>query len=1140
MQMSGTITYLDFDAATVPLENSNLIEASAGTGKTYSIAILVLRLVLEKAVPVKEILMVTFTKAAVAELEERIRLFIREAYKASQFKDIKDDNIRDMVEQAMERSDPETVQQQLRDAVLFLDETSVLTIHSFCQKTLNEFAFETNQLFGAEMIQDVRLLIAEEVQQFWRKHITTLKVELLEKVYSNSLMSGIGKVLEEHIAGKKYLGYDVRKDYTVTPAIQNEWTISLQSATQRKEASEAAMQAFVVTHYDRLKAACEKNAYAKKSLLPCIEDPIAFLEAITEKQTTKYVMQLFPDVVEMVVQHAAIITEYETILHDITDRLYCFAISEVSEGVHAFKIRNNMLSYDDMIGNLHHALLGRESSRLVSVLRKKYQAVFVDEFQDTDRLQYEIFEKAFNEDTVLFYIGDPKQSIYAWRKADIFTYFKARESVQHVYSMNRNFRSSGPFIHAMNRFFLPQPGFDTFHFGEEGNAISYIEVESPPKNSKGELYQGEQPDVPVSIFAVDNKDQLNRSVAAQVARLLEKERYSIGTAHRAIRPSDIGILVRTGLQGREVKAQLARLGIPAVTVDDSKVLQSDEAVYLLYLMNAMSEPDRSSINRALLSPFTGMGLDAVLQLDDEITLQLFTNYKTRWEQDGIYTALMDFIADFNVRNILLHAHTESGERVLSNLFQLTELVHQVQSRKNLSAMELISWLQRGIDGMVTEGDEYEQRMESDEEAVSIVTIHKSKGLEYNIVMAPFLDFVWNPKNTFFSFRDPETGDYVGVEKKRITKEQQDLFWQQAEQENRRLLYVAVTRAVYKCYIYRNTYYKTSTLSRFTEVLLAGDNGALIRFEDQLPVPPENEGANSVKLPLPQLTQPSVFFRLMEPNWRKMSYTMLAAKGELPPRLRAQPQEEPYDTFIFNTLRRGAKTGNLLHFLFENAGFADDTHWDRWLDEAIRRFAPGQEEEYKPMLRALLRHVLHATITLEDTEFKLADVSWFRRIAEFEFDFPVALFSPDVLNTLADEQTRVSVGRVGQELEGIMNGKMDLFFEYNGKYYILDWKSNYLGGTLEDYNTSALETAMNDNNYHLQYLIYTLAARKYLESRLPSFDYDTQFGGVIYLFVRGVRENGQTGIFTCKPAAAKITLLETSLRAPGNSFVSQLI
>ncbi|WP_261387603.1 3'-5' exonuclease [Chitinophaga pinensis] len=397
------------------------------------------------------------------------------------------------------------------------------------------------------------------------------------------------------------------------------------------------------------------------------------------------------------------------------------------------------------------------------------------------------------------------------------------------------------------------------------------------------------------------------------------------------------MLVRTGRQGREVKAQLAKLGVPAVTVDDAKVLQSEEATYLLYLMEAMLAPDRSSINRALLSPFTGLKLESVLTLDDEVTLGLFGNYKNRWQQDGIYTAMMDFVTDFNVRNVLLHAHTESGERIISNLFQLTELVHQIQSRKNLSMTELVSWLKRGIDGMATEGDEYEQRMESDEEAVNIVTIHKSKGLEYKIVMAPYLDFVENKYIEFFSFRDPLTGDYVGVEKKRMTDEQQASYARQAEQENRRLLYVAITRGVYKCFVFRNNYHKKSTLLTFLEALIAAaPSSDIIRFEEGIPVAPEQQVSNKILALTPVNPDLPVRFVLKEQNWRKMSYTMLAAKAEHNLRTRASQQEDPYETFIFHTLKRGAKTGNLLHFLFENINFSEDSRWEKWITETIRR------------------------------------------------------------------------------------------------------------------------------------------------------------------------------------------------------------
>ena len=1134
--MTDAIRYKPFDASTVNLEGSNLIEASAGTGKTYSIAILVLRLILEQNITIKEILMVTFTKAAVAELEERIRYFVRSAYKVSLGKEIRDDNIKKLVTQAINKSGIKQVQQQLKDTVLFLDETSVLTIHSFCQQTLNEFAFETNQLFGAEMLADIKSVIEEELNKCWRKNITTMPVALLEAVWNDGLKGGMKNAIEAHLSGKKYFGYDESVNYTMTKALQQQWIEMKESLGQKEAEMREALLQHVIENAAKI-ISDTTNTYAKKGPIPLIGSPQKFLDYLWEKRNgSAYIKNVFPELIAKLEDCDQCLQDRNQLMQTINSHLNCLAIQEVSKGVEIFKLQNNLLSYDDMIQNLHKALVERNNPVLVAALQEKYKAVFVDEFQDTDRHQFEIFDKAFGENTILFYIGDPKQSIYAFRKADIFTYFKARNQVQHIYDMNYNYRSSAALIAAMNRFFLPVKNFDTFFFDGEKEAIHYHPVESPEPNTRGNFLKGYEADVPVSIYSLDNNDQVNDTAAAQVARLLQPGTYSITMKGetRVVSPSDIGILVRTGKQGRMVKAALARLGIPAVTIDDSKVLQSAEARHLLYLMEAIASPDRSTINRALLSPFTGLGTEDILLLDDETTLELFNSYKIRWQRDGIYTALMNFVTDFGVRMVLLQGHTESGERIMTNLFQLAEILHQVQSRKNLSMVELISWLKRGLDGMVNEGDEYLQRVESDEEAVKIVTIHKSKGLEYNIVLAPFLDFAESSNHDFFSFRDPDTGEYTGVEKVRSNEDQQTWYIRQAEQENRRLLYVAITRAVYKCFIFRNEYFKSSTLASFLNALNTAEP-QLIHFEKSVPAIPQ-QPYRKVKSTEPTLTKEPVHFGLLEQNWRKMSYTMLAAKGEIALRTRSHKYEDAYETFILHTLKRGAKTGNLLHYIFENSNFSDEKRWSWVLEEAIRRFVPGQRELYFPMLEQLLQHVFNTDITINGIQFNLASVDYNKRIAEFEFDFPVPEFVANTLNTLSNELTNVTVKGFqdlnSRQLEGIMNGKMDLFFEHLGRYYILDWKSNYLGPTPEDYAADALSLAMNESNYHLQYLIYTLAAKKYLESRLAEFDYETQFGGVIYLFVRGMRYGSDAGIFTSKPSAERIEQLENILMGMG--------
>ena len=1129
--MNDKNEYRQFDALAVPLQGSNLVEASAGTGKTYSIAILVLRLVLERELLVKEILMVTFTKAAVAELEERVRLFVRTAQKSAWGAGIKDDNIRELVARAIHQFGEDNVRQRLKNAVALLDELSVRTIHSFCQQTLNEYAFETDQLFGADMLPDMSAVIGDELNKFWRSHITTLDTMLLQQVWTDDMRDDIQGLVTEHLGGKKYLGYDEHADYTIAKSKQLEWLRLLNEAVSQQTKLEQALYAHAAENAAELKAACETNAYARKGLLPFLTNPETFIAKVKEKQDKAYVEKLFPGILQKIKEIDTAAASSGNIIAAIRVQLNCLAIKEIGEGLRNFKEKNNLLGYDDLVANLHRALSGSRAAALAAALQAKYKAVFIDEFQDTDRQQYEIFNRAFGGGTLLFYIGDPKQSIYAWRKADIFTYFKARRGVANRYSMNVNFRSSDAMVSAMNKFFLPAEGFDTFHFEDGDEAIHYIDVESPPKNSRA-IWSGKKMAAPVTVFECTRKQELVDAAAAQTALLLQKDAYTLfeKDKHRAVLPSDIGILVRTGWQGRDLKAALARLGIPAVTIDDARVLQSDEALRVLYLLEAIADPRRSSINRALLSPFTGLSAADILLLDDEAVLTRFTKYKNKWQSDGIYTVLMDFVSDFGVRERLLRSHTENGERVITNLFQLAELVHQVESRRNLSTTELVSWLRRGIDGMQVEGDEYIQRVESDDESVKIVTIHKSKGLEYNIVLAPFLDFTVNEDRGFYSMRDPVSGDYIGAESERLSTEQLKWYARQAEQENRRLLYVAITRAVYKCYIFRNTYgrNKNSTLGLFLAALKANPPApGLIAFETGLPAAPVESYRSALEPPPATPAQP-VVFHLMEENWRRMSYTMLAGKPEPTLRARAFPKNDPYDEFVFSTLRRGAKTGNFLHFLFEKIHFNNESKWEYWLNEGIRRFVPGQQEVYLPMLQRLLNEVLNTVINISGQSFKLASVPWDKRIPEFEFDFPVSLFTPDTINSFSDKQVSILVKgpqELASELEGIMNGKMDLFFEYDGRYYVLDWKSNYLGPSTDDYSPAALAAAMNESNYHLQYLIYTMAAKKYLQSRIPGFDYTAQFGGVIYVFIRGVRAGSEHGIFTVKPPLEKIEALE---------------
>ncbi len=1125
--------FKDFNASTVPLQDTNLIEASAGTGKTYSIAILTLRLVLEKRLGINQVLMVTFTKAAVAELEERIRLFIRLAHQYAQGQPIGDDTIAAIVDASIDTNDEgrQGVLGLLKDAQLFLDETSVLTIHSFCQLTLSEFAFETGQTFGADLMQDSSLLTGQEINKFWRAEVTILPAYLLNWLFLAGFSRGdVNKVVKEFLGGKKLKDYNPLDSYQleseVDPLIQ-----ALKELDVKVEAELSGICGSLEANKAEIAEKCSKNRYASQSLLPYLGDMRLFLSVLWGIKEKKYATTLFGDILEAYQIVADLKERQESMVSQFRNKLYMRAIARVSRSLAREKKHSNKLSFDDLIVNLHAALVGRENHTLIQALRDKYKAVFIDEFQDTDKLQYEIFEKAFGVDTILFYIGDPKQSIYAWRKADIFTYFKAAETVTNRYSMNVNFRSSTAMIAGMNEFFQPRDSFDTFCFAGQSNKIEYIKVESPSGNRKGFLQYGGSALKALSISRQPNKEDLLNAAVGQVIQLLSDEKFRIEDAKgsRAIRLSDIGVLVRSHSHATAIKSLFDKYRIPSVSINDARILKSEEAPMVLFLLEAMVNTTRSNISRALLSPITGLCASDILRMDETVVLTSFQHYQLIMERSGVYAAMTAFVHDFGIQHYLLSPATPYGERRLTNFYQLTELLHKMQNLRKFSAAELVNWLQRGIEGDErNEGDEFVQRIESDEESIKIVTIHKSKGLEYNIVIAPFLDFESEARDEYVSYRDADSGEYLVAAKSSLGDDLLSEIRQQAEQENRRLLYVAITRAVYKCYVFKNDYFKNSTLSAFLDEF--GEEHQQIEFIDAVAAP-AGYYYRQEHLRHPAREKIIAEFRLNERNWRKMSYSMLS-KAHIAAGLPiAMNQEDAYDQFIFSKLGRGAKTGNLLHHIFENIRFNHAQGWGRVIEQALHKHAPGSEESFAASLMQLLEHVLNTSLNIGEHQFSLSEIPQEHQMHELEFDFRVSPFNVRQLEQLSVPGREVHVGDLYQ-LEGVMNGKIDMFFEHGGRYYVLDWKSNYLGDTLADYATARVAQAMDDSNYHLQYLIYTLAVSKYLASRIANFNYDSHFGGVIYLFVRGVRRDADTGIFLTRPLKQDIAWLDELLTSDG--------
>lgn len=1116
-----------FNAQTVALSQSNLIEASAGTGKTYSIAILSLRLLLEENIPIQEILMVTFTKAAVAELETRIRAFVRLAYNSCTGIASNDDTIDALVlDSKRVRGEQETLF-RLKNAILFLDETAILTIHSFCQRTLSEFAFETNQVFGSEAMSetDLKQITIDQVNQFWRKHVVVIETNLLGYLCPLFLnREQLIEVVKNVLSGKSLLALTEYDDAVLSTQTQLTVLNQLNVLVEEIEKSKGEALDYILANQASLLKEVEANRYANPAFSHLFDDHKLLLAAINESSSKVYVKKIFKEVLDLLEPSLAAELAFTQQLQLYVNKIHHFAIKEICINVDVEKDRRSLMAFDDMVDRLHLAVVVRKNKFLIAALQDKYKAVFIDEFQDTDKKQYEIFNELFGTSTILFYIGDPKQSIYAWRKADINTYFKAGNEVSNRYGMNTNYRSSDGIILAQNEFFKPNNNFDTFHFTDAEDAIEYINVEPPANNEKGNLFYGKHEVVPITFFSNDNIEDIINTTVATVIELLSKPEYQLKEKDqlRRIKPSDIGILVRAKDKGKLIKDQLAKHRIPAVTIDETKLSETEEAKELLYVMHAVNDINASNINKALLTGLTGYFIPDMMVLNQELVLNQFKDYHQSWVDEGVYVMLMKFIADYRVKSHLLSQDAKNGERRLSNIFQLLELLHKIQIRNEYGPVELINWLQKTIEGQIADGDEFEQRIENDEDAVKIVTIHKSKGLEYNIVMAPFLDMK-SEIHDIASFREEATGDYLFANEKILNDDQKIEIIKQLEQENRRLIYVAITRSKYKCYINSNVKTKSTSLKYFEDAIKQSTREGIEFAVENPEIDPDYRYNASVK-PFPIEYKKAQHFNLEQKNWHKISYTFLNVEHSPQPKNSEGKSTDPYDDFIFKKLKKGAYTGNLLHYIFEFINFSDDAQWQKIIATALKRLSPGNQDIYSISLLEMLKHVTQARLICNDATFRLAELTHESRINEFEFDFSIQPFFVDQIQQLSTNKVPLQVKSKGQ-LEGMMNGKVDMFFEKDGKYYILDWKSNYLGDDLSDYSSESVWSAMGENNYHLQYYIYSVALCKYLSMRLQNFVYERDFGGVIYLFVRGIRETGDTGIFFAKPDKSVVDSLD---------------
>lgn len=1112
----------EFKVESVDLSGANIIEASAGTGKTFSIAVLVVRLLIEKNIPIEKMLLVTFTESAAAELKERSIKFIREALlEIENSGSSGNEIIKSVVQNALNSNQTsDDIENRLRKALLNIDNAMMCTIHSFCQQTLNEFAFETNQIFGKELKTDISDIVTKHTNGFRREVLNILNQELFEltELSNEKILNG---VITNALSGQKLYGVESitnNESYYATKITG----LKLKIQDYVSDKMESFKQRIADTFISGL-------GPAKKITLNSFFLTVDSAVETLLKKETYYIPQLFPEEIKFCKD---LQSEINQLKNEVNTLFFQRAIDWIIPKVKQELKSKNYFTFDDLIDQLHES---RDKDSLQQLMRAKYDAIFLDEFQDTDKKQYAIFKEIFQHDVskTMFYIGDPKQSIYAWRKADLNTYFEARNSIitEKRFTMKTNFRSTTKYIDALNKFFLSNTEFDTFENGdvEDHQNIKYEAVKAYDEDSEGLCINTTLLSSLTIIDGFANEAEVSASIRKTIRHLLKGD---VTLNKKPLKPSNITILIRKNSEGKIVKRILESENIPSVILDDSKVLQSAEASELLFVLQAILNPKKAAIQKAFLTSVLGKKVIDLEDIDFDYWVEKFSNYQKSWTKDGVFVALNQVINDFDLI-AKYQSDTTKGHRILSNIRQLLELLQEKEQNNALTPNEVYLYLYnqtKSIDD--TENKELSQRIESDEDAVKIVTIHKSKGLEYDVIITPYLNLNASEKSEFSSVRIETQGEneYVFT-RNPINPSLKVQFTNQQKQENRRLLYVALTRAKFNAIVISKVDSRgQSTLSPLLANLETTNNNITTYKKEDIeqwgfdPITIQEETIPSVDKAIPKLV-------FADKNYNKMSYSFLAAHPSKSTKEDGTSYEKSdYDHFVFKDLKKGAQIGNLLHNIFEFINYSDTDNWTEVIRTSVQCFAPSNIEDtaFLENLYQLVHHTVHANLGTDASgnNFSLQTIERGKRINEIEFNFNIANeFGMMDLENLMVDHSQILTKRSG-DVKGMMNGLVDLFFEHHGKYYILDWKSNFLGDSIACYQTDQLNEAMNESNYHLQYCIYTVAMKRFVESKLGAdFDYDSHFGGVIYLFLRGVREGQSTGVYVNKLASNKVEELE---------------
>lgn len=1219
-------------AISTPLTSTTLIEASAGTGKTFTMASLYLRLLIgvgennfSRPLTVDEILVVTFTDASTQELKARIRQRIQQAkVQFIAYQENRDlaifrhtDNAFLITQNEQETSvyldklDLKETIQRLQFAEQNMDLAAIYTIHGFCRRMLMQYAVNSGIHFNLELVKDEKSLLTKLTNEFWREYFYSRSL-LVTQFIAKHLQSPANLLAQvrSYLTGKN-LKVDQNQphllnisltEFLETNIVSNQEKLAsfLQALKEQWQVNFPEFSPLFLNEFEKGNAMGLNGGKFRKEFY---ESRVAQIENwVNELQlnmppdalwffTQSYLNGSFKKGNEPF-QHSFFhwLDEQKALVSEVSEQdllyqnvLLYHCVRELNRRLIEYKQNHPEKGFNDLLRLLNEALHAVHGEQLAEFIRQQYPFAMIDEFQDTDEEQYQIFSRIYvnQPDCGFMMIGDPKQAIYQFRGADIFTYLKAAEDAKEQrFTLNKNYRSTPELIHAVNQLL----DFEQAFINEK---IQFETVKAGRNQPHFELNGEVQAPLQFYINREENVtiDDMAECCANSILHWLQSAEKNQAVFVkdedvRAVQSDDIAVLVRKGAQAEKIQNALRKKGIASVYLSDrSNVFDTTEARELAIVLTACLYPTNERyILNAISTGLFALTAEEIQQIKQSEALleqwvSRFEHYHQLWQRQGvlpmIYQCLLAQDSELEKQNLPEKMLAlPKGERRLTDVLHLAELLQQAAALQE-SESALLRWFERQIKGanIDDEIDGTQVRLESEQKLVKIVTVHKSKGLEYGLVWLPFLGYNGKDHAREVTTYHNEQGEkYWDLEGEHNLEADKEEF-----AEEMRLLYVALTRAKYQLsfvvptefddrwnpLLYSLTQGQIGTLKKIggkqkgcalVDELKARLGDAYCQITEFNVENSENKWGDSNQQPTYFAAE---FSGQIEQNWGMTSFSGLTQMHERQLyRLREQAtansgfidEARDYDRdsaiitdaelcsslhwqdfpaertpFYFPA---GAKFGVMMHGFFEKNDFRQGVS-----DESAVQIchALQLDESWQEPLKNWLQQVLNAPLGLG---FCLGDLSPQDCLKEWQFflkfhrTFDVKAFN----HALREFHPLFEQPYLFDEIQGMLRGFVDLVFRHQGKYYLLDYKTNHLGEQTENYQSKALAQTMKLQHYDLQYLFYTLALHHYLQLRDPDYDYETHFGGVIYTFIRGMNGQAENGVYFDRPDVRLIQAL----------------